>query len=335
MFSQKGWIKNLESQSFVALPLFNDESGRFGICERQSKKNGQDSISRIRVGSLEQTLVFGWVQMCITARVFPLPGSPSVSCHTRNAQLYLDVFGMYSHFYEGNLRQESSTAFRVICPGQDPQLYLDVFKMYFKCCGGTSCTESTRTFKGTMLVAGSCHTNAGKRKLQTTDVNDPFRSYSSLCSSNAGKRRMVDSPWTMPVSLFHFAGRSHSEVFQKYMDLCATGAARNVQNMANIRASDDIGSSVSNRRKRTAGNSKIMLTPVEATTSKRTRQFPMINSNISARDSGESQRVSRRVNAEGYSSTAAIGCSYTYADLGDCTQRCRYCGASFTNLVVW
>nr|GEW79902.1 hypothetical protein [Tanacetum cinerariifolium] len=128
---------------------------------------------------------------------------------------------------------------------------------------------------------------------------------------------------------------SHFEVFQKYTDLCATSAARNVQNMANnARASDDIGYSVSNRRKRTAGNSQIMLTPVEATTSKRTRRFPTINSNMSVGHSSESQRVSRRVNAEGCSSAAAVGCSYTYTDLGDCTQRCRYYGASFTNLIV-
>nr|GEW22721.1 hypothetical protein [Tanacetum cinerariifolium] len=267
----------------------------------RAKKNGQDSILRIIVGSLEQTLVLGWVQMCIAVEVFPLSGSPSVSCHIRNAQLYLDVFGMYSDFYEGNLRQESSTAFR-----------------------------------GTMLVAGSCHTNARKRKLQTADANDPFRSYYSLCLSNAGKRRMVDSPRTMPVSSFQLGGRGHFEVFQKYRDLYATGAARNVQNMAsNARASDDICSSVSNRRKRTAEKSHIMLTLVEATTSKRTIRFPTINSNMSAGHSSESQRVSRRVNAEGCSSAAAVGCSYTYADLSDYTQRCRYCGASFTNLVVW
>nr|GEU86458.1 hypothetical protein [Tanacetum cinerariifolium] len=117
--------------------------------------------------------------------------------------------------------------------GQDTQLYLDVFKKYFECCGGTSRRESTRTFKGTMLVAGSCHTNARKQKLQTADANDPFRFYSSLCSSNASKCRMVDSPRTMPVSSFHLAGSSHSEVFQKYIGLCATGVARNVQNMAN------------------------------------------------------------------------------------------------------
>nr|GEY31396.1 hypothetical protein [Tanacetum cinerariifolium] len=129
-----------------------------------------------------------------------------------------------------------------------------------------------------MLVAGSCHTNAEKQKLQTANANDPFRSYSFISSSN------------------------------KYTDLYATGVARNVQNMANnARASDDIGSS--NRQNRTVGNSQIMLTPVEATTSKITIRFPMINSNISAGHSGKSQRVSRRVNAEGCSSAAAVALS--------------------------
>nr|GEV29849.1 hypothetical protein [Tanacetum cinerariifolium] len=48
---------------------------------------------------------------------------------------------------------------------EDAQLYLDAFKKYFECCGGTSHRESTIIFKGTMLVAGSCHTNAGKRNV--------------------------------------------------------------------------------------------------------------------------------------------------------------------------
>nr|GEW43106.1 hypothetical protein [Tanacetum cinerariifolium] len=56
--SLRGWIKNLDSQSSVALPLFNDESARFGICERQSKKIGHDSISRVRVSNVEQMVIY-------------------------------------------------------------------------------------------------------------------------------------------------------------------------------------------------------------------------------------------------------------------------------------
>ena len=47
----RGWIKNLESQGFVALPLHDDESGRCDVAKDlefvlgKSKKIGQDSIS--------------------------------------------------------------------------------------------------------------------------------------------------------------------------------------------------------------------------------------------------------------------------------------------------
>ena len=47
----RGWIKNLESQGFVALPLLDDESGRCDVAKDlefvlgKSKKIGQDSIS--------------------------------------------------------------------------------------------------------------------------------------------------------------------------------------------------------------------------------------------------------------------------------------------------
>ncbi|GJZ76324.1 DNA helicase, partial [Tanacetum coccineum] len=284
--------------------------------------------------------------------VFSLLASSSLSSHDRNAQLYLDVFGMYSHFYGGSLRQESITAFR-------------------------------------------------------DGAGDPFRSYSSLCLANAGKRQVVDSPRTAPISSLHLVGSHCSKLLQKGIGLHATDLSRNVQNMsmnaegsafAHNEASDYIVSSVSigvkrtvgksqviltsfetnslnrtarftpidsnmsavhsgelqratrpvnaegctsavatdhvvssvlNPQKRTAANSQLMLTSVEASTSKRTRRFSMRDSNMSAGHSGESQRVSRRTNAEACSSAAAVGRSYTYVDLGDCTQRCRYCGASF------
>ena len=57
----QGWIKNLESQGFVALPLLDDESGRCDVAKDlefvlgKSKKIGQDSISP------DQSLQFGAV----------------------------------------------------------------------------------------------------------------------------------------------------------------------------------------------------------------------------------------------------------------------------------
>ncbi|GKF39286.1 hypothetical protein Tco_0119347, partial [Tanacetum coccineum] len=114
--------------------------------------------------------------------VFHLSGSPSLSCHSRNAQLYLDVFEKYYEFYGGNSRREYNTAFRVICRSQDAQLYLDVFQKYFECCEGKSRRECNTVFKGTTPSTELGRVNSGKQKLQTDDANDVFKSYSALCS---------------------------------------------------------------------------------------------------------------------------------------------------------
>ncbi|GJU98400.1 DNA helicase [Tanacetum coccineum] len=65
-----------------------------------------------------------------------------------------------------------------------------------------------------------------------------------------------------------------------------------------------------------AGQSQIIPTTAKASTLKRARRFPMRNS------------TRPRMNKEGCSSATDVGSSYTYGDLGDCTQCCRYCGAS-------
>ncbi|GJV64494.1 hypothetical protein Tco_1475322, partial [Tanacetum coccineum] len=115
--------------------------------------------------------------------VFSFLASSSPSSHDPNTQLYFDLFWMYNTFYGGTLRQDSITTFR------DAELYLDVFKKYSQCCGGTSRHVSTRTFTDPISVATLIHNNAQKQKLYTYASVDPFRSYSSLCLANAGKRR--------------------------------------------------------------------------------------------------------------------------------------------------
>ncbi|GJT07435.1 DNA helicase [Tanacetum coccineum] len=252
--------------------------------------------------------------------VFSFSASSSPSSHDRNTQLYLDVFGMYNTFYGGTLRQDSITAFRVISRAQDAELYLDVFKKYSQCCGGTSRHVSSTTFTDPMSVATFIHNNAQKQKLYTDATADPFRSYSSLCLANAGKRRIVHSPQIAPVSPLQLAVTHGSKLLQKDITLHATDS--------NI-ASDHVVPSVSNPQKRTASNSQLMLTTAEASTSKPTRRFPSRNNNMSGRHSGELQRINRQTHTEACSSATTVGRSYTYVDLGDSTQRCRYCGASF------
>ncbi|GJY72844.1 DNA helicase [Tanacetum coccineum] len=250
--------------------------------------------------------------------VFSFSASSSPSSHDRNTQLYLDVFGMYNTFYGGTLRQDSITAFRVISRAQDAELYLDVFKKYSQCCGGTSRHVSSRTFTDPMSVATLIHNNAQKQKLYTDVTADPFRSYSSLCLANAGKRRIVHSPRIAPVSPLQLASSYCSSMFIESIILLSSSAASN-----------HVVPSVSNPQKRTAANSQLMLTTAEASTSKPTRPLPSRNKNMSGRHSGESQRINRQTLAEACSSATTVGRSYTYVDLGDCTQRCRYCGASF------
>nr|GEX53922.1 hypothetical protein [Tanacetum cinerariifolium] len=118
---------------------------------------------------------------------------------------------MYNNFYGGNLRQESKTAFRVICQGQDAQLYLDVFKKYFECCGGTLCRESTRTLKVPLML--------------------------------------VNAEWLTHHGLYLFYPSTWQEaVTLKCSRNTQTCTTRDVQDMANnARAFDDIGSSVSRR----------------------------------------------------------------------------------------
>ncbi|GJX63681.1 hypothetical protein Tco_0296581 [Tanacetum coccineum] len=313
--------------------------------------------------------------------VFSLSASSSLSSYDPNDQLGLLCL-LVAAFHFRLLH-----FLLVICRAQDAELYLDVFNKYSQCCGGTSRHVSSRTFTDPMSVATLIHTNARKQKFHTDGAGDPFRSYSSLCLANAGKRRVVDSPRTAPVSSLHLAGSHCSKLLQKDIGLHATDSSRNVQNMAmnaegsafaHNEASDYIVSSVSNGVKRTIGKSQVMLTSVETNSLNRTEQFTPIDSNMSVVHSGELQRATRPVNAEGCTSAVAtghvvssvsnprkrtaansqlmltsvkvnsqrghnrstnadacslarqpVGRSYTYVDLGDCTQRCRYCGAFF------
>ncbi|GKC63468.1 hypothetical protein Tco_1096066 [Tanacetum coccineum] len=160
------------------------------------------------------------------------------------------------------------------------------------------------TFEGTVLSTGLRRANFRKRKLHTDVDNNVFESYSSLCSNNAGKHRMVDLPWTSPVSSFCLVQNNDSEVFRRYTELYATGTSRNIQHVCNDTTVStfshdqdphNAGPFVSNHRKRTVGQSQIIPTPAEASTSKRARRFLVRNSTRS------------RVNTEGCSSATAVG----------------------------
>ncbi|GJR91911.1 DNA helicase [Tanacetum coccineum] len=191
--------------------------------------------------------------------VFSFLASSSPSSHDRNTQLYLDVFGI------------------LISRAQGTELYLDVFKKYSQCCGGTSRHVSTRTFTDPISVATLIHNNAQKQKLYTYATADPFRSYSSLCLANVGKRRIIHSPRIAPVSPLQLSVTHGSKLLQKDITLHATDS--------NI-ALDHVAPSVLNPQKRTAANSQLMLTTAEVS---------------------ESQRINRQTHAEACSSATTVG----------------------------
>ncbi|GKB31098.1 DNA helicase [Tanacetum coccineum] len=143
---------------------------------------------------------------------------------------------------------------------------------------------------------------------------DVFQTYFECCGGKSrGRLRTAFEGTVLSTGLrrANFRKRklhtdADNNVFESYSSLCSNNADPH-----------NAGPFVSNHRKRTAGQSQIIPTPAEASTSKRARRFLVRNSTRS------------RVNTEGCSSATAVGSSYTYGDLGDYTQRCRYCGASF------
>ncbi|GJV26056.1 hypothetical protein Tco_0942681 [Tanacetum coccineum] len=97
--------------------------------------------------------------------------------------------GMGSHIFGSNYAFEGHS-----CHSRNPELYLDVFEKYIEFYGGNTHWEASTTFRGTVLLAGLRRANFRKRKLQTDADNNVFESYSSLCSNNTSKRRTVDLP---------------------------------------------------------------------------------------------------------------------------------------------
>ncbi|GKF81381.1 hypothetical protein Tco_0239983, partial [Tanacetum coccineum] len=85
--------------------------------------------------------------------------------------------------------------------------------------------------------------------------------------------------------------------------------------------SDYIVSSVSNGVKRTVGKSQVMLTSVETNSLNITEQFTPIDSNVSVVHSGELQRATRPVNAEGC--TSAVATDHVVSSVSSTSKRTR------------
>nr|GEU86183.1 hypothetical protein [Tanacetum cinerariifolium] len=117
---------------------------------------------------------------------FHLSGSPSVSCHTEKAQLYIDMFQKYSEL-----------------------------------CRRNSTRECIITFKAVVEVG---RLDIGKQKLQTSDVADVFQAYFDLCSMNVRRRCSANLPQCSRALNFSSEEITDSNVFQRYTDLCATRA---------------------------------------------------------------------------------------------------------------
>ncbi|GKB85408.1 hypothetical protein Tco_0957680, partial [Tanacetum coccineum] len=119
----------------------------------------------------------------------PSVGTPSASCSSRITGLYLDVFLKYSDFCGVKSQRECSTAFRVINHTKDAQLYLDVYRKYSRVYGKVPCVQQGTGLRGSSPFVGGVGEGLDKRQLQPSGHSDVFEAYLALCSSGAGSRR--------------------------------------------------------------------------------------------------------------------------------------------------
>nr|GEY26654.1 helitron helicase-like domain-containing protein [Tanacetum cinerariifolium] len=265
----------------------------------------------------------------------PSVGAPLASCYSRITGLYLDVFRKCSEFCGVKSQRECSTTFRVINRTEDTQLYLDVYRKYSRVSGKVPCVQQGT---GSSAFVGSVGDGLDKHKLQPSGHSDVFKAYLALCSSGAGSRRSRSLSQITPVFNSNLV---HTDCDQLSMWPSASLPGRSFHANTNdviITADSQNSYPVSREGGNTRENCQLMSTigvsNNGSSASHRARNVqvrPRVNSVVGVRST--SRRTGRRVltsdSTADTNSVASAGTSYTYSDLGDCDQRCRYCGASF------